>query len=285
MALTDFQRVICRLLAKHRIASGESYVAGGVALNELMAVGRISRDIDLFHDTDEALEASWQADRQLLEAQGFTVSIVRERSAFIEAEIGKHGQLVLMEWARDSAFRFFPLVRHPDLGLALHPFDLATNKVLALVGRLEVRDWVDLIHASARIQPLGYLAWAACGKDPGFSPLGIVQEASRSARYSVDEVRALAFAGEPPDAADLSRRWHGMIAAAREIIDALPPAELGRCVLDADGSLFTEPATGLRSALAINRLVFHPGRICGALPQLKDRASGGHSDASSSKAG
>ena len=33
-----------------------------------------------------------------------------------------------------------PLVRHDELGLVLHPFDLATNKALALIGRLEVRD-------------------------------------------------------------------------------------------------------------------------------------------------
>jgi hypothetical protein len=37
-------------------------------------------------------------------------------------------------------------VRHPDFGLTLHPFDLATNKVLALVGRTEVRDWVDMVE-------------------------------------------------------------------------------------------------------------------------------------------
>ncbi|MGH7332981.1 MAG: nucleotidyl transferase AbiEii/AbiGii toxin family protein [Candidatus Rokuibacteriota bacterium] len=269
MALTDFQRAVCRLLANHRITSGESYVAGGVALNEMMATARTSRDIDLFHDTDEALAASWEADRRLLEEHGFTVVVIRERPSFVEAEVGKGGQSVLMEWARDSAFRFFPLVHHADLGLALHPFDLATNKVLALVGRLEVRDWVDLIHASERIQPLGYLAWAACGKDPGFSPLGIVQEASRSARYSADEVRTLAFAGDPPDPADLSRRWHAILATAREIIDALPPAELGRCLLEANGLLFTKAAGELRAALTSGRLVFHPGRIRGALPQLK----------------
>jgi hypothetical protein len=39
---------------------------------------------------------------------------------------------VTIEWTRDSAFRFFPLVGHDDFGLVLHPFDLATNKVLAL---------------------------------------------------------------------------------------------------------------------------------------------------------
>jgi hypothetical protein len=64
-------------------------------------------------------------------------------------------------------FRFFPLVEHDDLGLTLHPFDLATNKVLALVGRPEARDWIDAIDCHERLQPLGYLAWAACGKEPG----------------------------------------------------------------------------------------------------------------------
>jgi hypothetical protein len=51
MALTQLQRAICRLIAGNRIDSGESYVAGGVALNELIAAPRISRDIDLFHDS------------------------------------------------------------------------------------------------------------------------------------------------------------------------------------------------------------------------------------------
>lgn len=45
MALTDFQRRLCRLLADNRIGAGESYVAGGAALNELIAGPRISRDI------------------------------------------------------------------------------------------------------------------------------------------------------------------------------------------------------------------------------------------------
>ena len=269
MGLTDFQRTICRLLADHRIASGESYVAGGVALNEMIAASRTSRDIDLFHDTAEALDASWAADQRLLQDRGFGVRVLRERLSFVEAEVSKDAESVLMEWARDSAYRFFPLVRHPDLGLALHPFDLATNKVLALVGRVEVRDWVDLIHASERIQPLGYLAWAACGKDPGFSPMGILEEAARTARYSADEVHALAFAGTPPDPADLSRRWHAILAAAREIADMLPPAELGRCVLDGEGDLWRGGAHELRTALDHDRLIFHAGRIRGALPQLK----------------
>jgi hypothetical protein len=75
MALTGLQRAVCRLLADNRIASGESYVAGGVALNELLAAARISRDVDLFHDTDEALAEGWRADRLVLAARG--CSLVR----------------------------------------------------------------------------------------------------------------------------------------------------------------------------------------------------------------
>lgn len=269
MALTELQRAVCRLLAENRVASGESYVAGGAALNELLASSRISRDIDLFHDTDEALAASWRADRELLEADGYEVAAARERPGFVEAEVKRGTEHVRLEWARDSAFRFFPLLLHDDLGLVLHPFDLATNKVLALVGRLEVRDWVDVIESHDRLQPLGYLAWAACGKDPGFSPVSILEHSGRSARYSAEEVRQLAFAGAPPDAADLARRWHGALESARGIVAALPSAEVGKCVLDPSGGLYRGAASEIPDALRRGRVLFHHGRIRGALPTLK----------------
>ena len=59
MALTDLQRRVCRLLADRRVAGGEQYVAGGLALNEALGGVRLSRDI---HDTDEALASSSASD-------------------------------------------------------------------------------------------------------------------------------------------------------------------------------------------------------------------------------
>jgi hypothetical protein len=240
-----------------------------VALNELIAAPRVSRDIDVFHDTDEALAASWLADRSLLEANGFEVVVVRERATFVEAEVRAAGDSVLLEWARDSAFRFFPLQRHDEFGLTLHPFDLATNKVLALVGRLEVRDWIDVIETHDRLQPLGYLAWAACGKDPGFGPFAILEGAARSSRYSAEEVGQLAFNGAPPDAAELARRWHGMLDSASEIVALLPPDEAGTCVLDRSGGLLRASPVELGRMLRAGAIRFHHGRIRGALPRLK----------------
>ncbi len=268
MALTGFQRAVCRLIAANRVEHGESYVAGGTALNLLVGGARISRDIDIFHDTTAALEAAWTDDRALLVANGYEVRPLRERPAYIEAIVAKGGDSVLLEWTRDSAYRFFPLVTHEDLGLALHPFDLATNKVLALVGRLEIRDWLDVLTCHEQLQPLGFLAWAACGKDPGFSPAAILEQAGRSARYTQNELDGLAFAGPPPDLATAARAWHAMIGQAREIVGLLPADEAGKCVLDRRGLLYVGAPERLRADLAGGALVFHEGSIRGAFPTL-----------------
>lgn len=268
MALTKFQREICSLLADVRIASGESYVAGGAALNELLSTPRVSRDIDLFHDTAQAVAATFESDRKLLVERGLGLRLLRERPSFVEAEVSRGDERVLLQWVQDSAFRYFPLVRAEPFGLTLHPFDLATNKVLALVGRVEVRDWIDTLEVSDRVQQLGYLAWAASGKDPGFSPVSILEHAGRSARYSADEIAALEFEGPAPDAARLARRWHEILDVAREIVRLLPAHEAGRCVLSSDGGLYHGNAASLRSDLAQGKLRFHRGSIRGALPSL-----------------
>jgi len=270
MSLTKYQQSVCRVIARNRVAQGESYVAGGVALNLLAGGARVSRDIDLFHDTEEALERTWAADRALLQKHGFDIRPVRERTGYVEAEVRKDSDRVLVQWTRDSAYRFFPLMTHDELGLTLHPFDLATNKVLALVGRLEARDWIDVITCHDRIQPLGYLAWAACGKDPAFGPACILEEASRSSRYTQTELDELEFAGDRPDAASLSAKWQGMLKQALEIVSALPSDRSGMCVLDREGALCNAEAHDLQNLLATNAIAFHAGSIRGAYPQIAE---------------
>ena len=270
MALSKYQVGVLRLLAERRKDGWESYVAGGVALNQALWAARLSRDIDLFHDTDEALAVSWAKDRQRLQASGFSVETVREGAAFVEALVGKNREQVLVQWARDSAYRFFQLMEDAVLGLTLHPLDLATNKVLALAGRLEPRDWVDALECSERLQRLGYLLWADCGKDPGYTPDFLLGEAARQ-RYAQMELDSLAFEGSPPDAADLGRRWKTAVAEARELIAALPSAKAGCCVLEMDGKVYSENIDCLRRDLIANRILFHAGRIGGVWPTLKNK--------------
>jgi hypothetical protein len=271
MALTDYQRGILALLAAKRIEQQESYLAGGAALNEATGSSRLSRDIDLFHDTREALLSTWEDDRRILQGAGYDIEVKRQFPSFIEAFVRRAGSAVTVEWAVDSAFRFFPLVRDTTSLPSLHPFDLATNKTLALIGRLEPRDWIDLIACHERIQPLGFLCWAACGKDPGTNPSLIVSEAGRSARYAQVEIDGLAFEGCTPDAAELSVRWKAMLAEARVIVATLPTGEVGSCVLDTSGKLFREDVRHLEHALASGALRFHRGSIRGSIPRFVDR--------------
>ncbi|HET9767709.1 MAG TPA: hypothetical protein VFS60_12720 [Thermoanaerobaculia bacterium] len=121
MATTTFQRGILRLLAPSR-KERES---------------RRSQNIDLFHDTREAVAASVAADRRQLADAGYELAMQREAPTFAEAEVRRGAESTLIQWTQDSAFRFFPLCENEELGLTLHPFDLATNKALAMAGRLE----------------------------------------------------------------------------------------------------------------------------------------------------
>jgi hypothetical protein len=265
MALSSLQLAVLRLLAERRKRSGESYVAGGVALNHLLRAPRVSRDVDLFHDTNSALAESYQADRRTLEENGFRVEVVRETRTFVEATILVDASRLLIQWIRDSAYRFFPLMEDELLGLTLHPLDLATNKILALVGRLETRDWVDTLSCHMKLQRLGYLIWAACGKDAGYGPGQILDGASRQ-RYVQAELDLLEFDHERPSANILGRAFKEAIEEAREILDALPDDEMGTCLLSLDGSPYTATPSQLVLDLADGAIRFHKGSIGGVWP-------------------
>jgi hypothetical protein len=110
------------------------------------------------------------------EAEGYRVVPLRERPGFVEAVVSRGNQSVPLHWAQDSAYRFFPLVEHPDFGLTLHPF-----------------------------------------------------------------------------------------------VDLLPADEVGKCVIDANNRLISEPPDRLRVALAEGRVRYHAGRLGGALPVIAER--------------
>lgn len=270
MPLTAYQREVCQTLAADRQKHGEQYIGGGAALNEWLKSARVSHDVDLFHDAQAAVMESWFSDRKALKRAGHGVHVIREFPSFVEAEIARDDDGVILQWIQDSAFRFFPLVEHPDFGLALHPFDLATNKTLALIGRTEIRDWFDIIHCHAHLQPFGYLVWAASGKDPGLTPPFILDQANRSTHYSKAEYEQLVFDGPAPDPETLGRTWRNMIEQAEQIVDRLPEDQLGTCVMTDNGAMFAGTPAELEEALLRRNVCFHQGCLRGAWPQIQD---------------
>lgn len=267
MALTAQQEDILRLLARNRVENPESYVAGGLALNYKLNTPRLSRDIDIFHDSKNAMIRSWEMDRDVLAASGFAVKPIRVLEYFIEAEVSRDGRRMEIQWGTDSAYRFFPLQEDPVVGFTLHPLDLAANKLAALVGRTEPRDWIDVITAIKRLQPLACLLSAACGKDPGFSPTSMLEYVARR-HYNQVEIDEKIIPRGTYNAAELCRFWHEEVDRTRLVLEKFPRSEVGKAVMAKGGGLFKGDAVALEAALSAGELEFHEGTIGGAWPRI-----------------
>lgn len=224
MPINSFQRMVLRLLRKNR--NPNSYVAGGIAINRLESSPRHSNDIDFFHDTDEAVSLSAQADLALLQKESFEIELLIDQPSFVCAVIRQGSNSLKLEWARDTAFRFYPLIEDDDLGCRLHDIDLAVNKCLALANRNEVRDIIDLIQFEKTLISLGAACWAACGKDPGFTPDLIIDCISRHSIIRPEQLAAESLTEKlsPPQ---LKKEWLKKLTLARELISKLPAADLG----------------------------------------------------------
>ena len=231
MPLSRIQTDMLRLLAAHR--DPESYVAGSTPLNARAA--RYSDDIDVFHDREERVAQAAEQDSTVLLGNGFDMRWVRREPAMYSAVASRDGDATKLEWVVDADFRFFPTVPDDLFGYMLHPVDLATNKLMAAAGRREPRDVVDLLTIHDRILPVGAVAWAAVGKQLGFTPEALINEVRRQARYTDADFRRLA--SDPPvDPAATMTRLRQVLDEAEEFVGQMPTAEAGLLFLQ-DGQV------------------------------------------------
>jgi len=95
---------------------------------------RYSEDLDFFHDVGDCVARSAEKDAEVLAAADYEVAWLLRTATFYRALVNKEGRRLRLEWAHDSAFRFFPIQEDTQVGFRLHAADAATNKVLALAG-------------------------------------------------------------------------------------------------------------------------------------------------------
>ncbi len=259
MPLGNFERKVLQLLSANR--NPESYVAGATVFLRRDDSLRQSQDIDVFHDTPESLMRAAEQDAALLEQNGYLLEWSETQGTFRRATVSKDGHSTKVDWAYDSAFRFFPSQPDAELGFVLHPLDSATNKVLALAGRGELRDYLDVLFLHRNVLSLGALAWAACGKDNGFTPQFLIEEAQRLAHYPAARLNTLLLR-EPADLVECKRQWLAATAGANTLFLKLPPEEIGCLYLDARGRAVTPNP----SSPAFLRLCRHFGSMHGTCP-------------------
>ena len=258
MPLTEFQEGIARLLAASR--TPDNYLAGGAALHIEPNSRRYSNDLDYFQDSELRVATAFESDERLLVQAGYDLELALRQPGFVRALARRDGGATKIEWAHDSAWRFLPPIRSERAGYLLHPIDLAINKLLALVGRDEPRDYTDIHDAIERILPLGALCWAAAGKDPGYTPPLLLELLRRRGKYRPEDFARLAFT-EPVDVPALKRRWIAALEAADRFLATRDPEEMGCLYYAPAQHEFVEPAPG-------QRVVPHYGRPGGVLPVL-----------------
>ena len=261
MPLTRMHTELLALIAANR--NPESYVAGATVLHIAEDTPRFSDDLDLFHDLEDSVAQSAETDAATLRGAGYEVAWLLRTPSFYRALVRAAGQQLKVEWAHDSAYRFFPVQRDDLCGYRLHDADAATNKVLALAGRSEIRDFVDVLHLHATYLSLGALAWAACGKDPGYTPQFLLDYACRHVAYTQEDLDRLSLR-EPLDLGAMKRRWLAAVEEARATVTSLPPEEVGSLYLGPDGQPQTPEVTSPR----FHQLTRHTGRVRGAWPTV-----------------
>lgn len=261
MPLGEFEREVLRLIARNR--NPDSFIAGATVLHQSPTSPRASRDVDVFHDTIESLARSVEVDTALLRAEGYEVELGREQETFRRALVRGAGRGTKLEWVFDSAFRFFPIEPDDDLGWRLNFWDAATNKTLALFGRHEFRDFVDVHYLHHHHLHFGALVWAASGKDGGLTPQMILEWTKRQAFYTPEQVKEVQ-ATKPVDLVQMRRDWLGMVTEAEALLEKLPPAEMGCLYLDATG----KPVCPDPASPEFAKLTRHYGSIKGAWPRI-----------------
>lgn len=230
--LSRVQQDVMALLRANR--SPESFAAGANIGSRSSA--RLSNDIDLFHDSRHEVWKAFEIDAKCLRDAGWKVNvIVGPLDGFVRADLtSPEGEKTLVDWAYDSSWRFFPVEEDQLFGWRLHWADAATSKLLAAAGRGEPKDLIDLLAWHREPLSVGALAWAACAKDPGFSPQGLLDALARIRAPSPSELSALDLPN-PPSPGDIKARMHEALEEGARLIERLPEKAVGCLFLNGDG--------------------------------------------------
>ena len=162
--LTPLQQRILRLVSG-RIPG--LFLTGGTALGSFYLGHRRSVDIDLFTRDAGAFNSSVRAFLALLQDAGLTATAGQAGPGFRRFLVSDGADQVPVDVATDTAPALAPPVVREDGLLVDSLDDIAANKLTAILGRAEVRDYVDLYFLEREGMDLLSLMPAAQRKDGG----------------------------------------------------------------------------------------------------------------------
>ncbi|MGO9558863.1 MAG: nucleotidyl transferase AbiEii/AbiGii toxin family protein [Acidimicrobiales bacterium] len=141
-------------------------VAGGAALIVKGQVDRGTHDIDFFGLSQVSVDRLVPVAELALRAEGLTVERVVSNPGFTRLRVAEGPETTEVDFGVDA--RLFPTEPGPGFPV-LSSEELAVDKILAIFGRAEARDFVDLASIAGS-DDLERLFGLASQKDRGFRP-------------------------------------------------------------------------------------------------------------------
>jgi len=139
-------------------------LAGGAALIVWGIGDRVTRDLDFFAKRSDTVDRLAPAVEQALRSGGLDVEVVRSSPGFARLQISDGIETTELDLAWDYRMRD---LRDTEHGRVLDRDELAADKMLALYGRAEARDFVD-VYRLRTLYSREQLCTLALEKDRGF---------------------------------------------------------------------------------------------------------------------
>lgn len=147
------------------------WLTGGTALSAFYLRHRLSRDLDLFTLDDRAMADAGRTVGDAARSLGLSLSEIQTTPTFRRAlVVDPAGDQVLIDLARDADYQVEP--RKPSAGPIRYDSlpDLCCNKLCTLLGRREVRDYVDVYFLDRSGTRIADHLDLARNKDGGLDP-------------------------------------------------------------------------------------------------------------------
>lgn len=241
--LSPLQERVARVVAALAEAEGFA-LAGGAALIVRGDVDRRTRDLDFFGPSPVAVDRLVPAAEQALLDDGLRVRREIDHRGFARLLVNDDEDRTEVDLGSDA--RLFPVDEGPGFPL-LSGEELAVDKLLALFGRAEARDFVDLMAVADRYG-LERLLDLAAEKDRGFDAKVFVEMLSRldrlpRAEFPLDDRRYealhVAVGTWQNRALVYARERSGSAASAA--IEVPSSGTAGSLAVERDGNQFDSP--------------------------------------------
>jgi len=185
--LTPLQRDVLVAFFEGYPESQAFFLTGGSALAEFYLQHRYSDDLDIFTTIPEAFRQVDPIVRDIATRLSLRVRESRRVADFAQYFLegdAYPGAVLKIDCVRDINVQFGEKVKHGSV-IVDSLIDITTNKICAILGRTEIKDFVDLYFLHREILPLAHVFPLAKRKHVGLEEYGWAQAFSR--------VRALAM--------------------------------------------------------------------------------------------